>query len=180
MNTFESELVQTHPRHAGVVQRYHTWPTLNNQSIDAHSWHVMRIYYELWKEVPAYMFVYMLYHDVNELKMGDTPTYAKMKDPESAERAKKAEADATYSIIGQDLPILSEEEHRRFKIADILERWEFAHFERNMGNKYTYGIFENVHADLKRRNLTLYEKDIVAKFQLESTLAEEPREVTFR
>jgi len=39
--------VLTNARFAGMVLRYHTWPTLQKQTVGDHTWQIFRIYWQI-------------------------------------------------------------------------------------------------------------------------------------
>ena len=128
---------------AGRVTRYHTWPMLRKPTVAEHSARVATLYVELWGLPRAEVLYYCLNHDNGELASGDAPFYSKRAVPELGAATNKAEKMGMLTL-GIKLPELSEDEYRRFKMADYCEMWETAVVERNMGNKYADAILDNL------------------------------------
>ncbi len=126
---------------AGRVVRYHTWPTLRNQSTGEHAQRVANIYVELWGLPSAEILYHILNHDAGELYAGDTPFGAKRSVPELKGAINKAEK-LGLSKQGITLAELTGEEFIKFKVADILEMFEFGLIERAMGNKLAHPIID--------------------------------------
>ena len=120
-------------RWAGSVRRYHTWPVIRHQTIADHTWNVLRMYYEIFGELPENVAVYILYHDVPEIKVGDPPYPIKKNNPALKEIMDRLEADAMREF-GIKLPWVGQKERNRIKICDALDCWEYAREEMAMGN----------------------------------------------
>ena len=73
--------VRTSTRMGGMVKRYPTWPTTQQQTVGEHSWQVMRIYLRLWGGLPENVARYILWHDVAEVYTGDLPFPLKRDNP---------------------------------------------------------------------------------------------------
>jgi 5'-deoxynucleotidase YfbR-like HD superfamily hydrolase len=136
------------PRLAGEVVRYHTWPHIKAQTVAAHSWHVIRILLAIWPEVPRHVIVEAIFHDVGEGFAGDSPFYAKRANPGLKTILDKMENDAR---LGMALPwgvvapqALSDDEYKVLKVADLIEMWEHALHEIELGNVYGYKVRENI------------------------------------
>ena len=126
---------------AGRVIRYHGWPVLHRQSVGEHSHRVASIFVELWGIPRSEILYYILHHDSGELWSGDVPFGAKRASPDLKESINKAE-EVGLEKLGITLPSLSSEEFIQFKIADILEMFEFGLIERFMGNRLALPIIE--------------------------------------
>lgn len=120
-------------RWAGQVRRYHTWPVIRQQTIGEHSWNLLRMYYEIFDELPERIAVYLVYHDVPELKVGDPPYPIKKDNPTLKMEMDRLEQEALDSF-GIVLPPLSVYEKLRVKVCDGLDCWEYAREEIAMGN----------------------------------------------
>lgn len=131
--------IETDPRVAGQVQRFHTWPVHNGRSVGDHSWQIIRIMLTIWPSVPRKLIVHAALHDIGEMA-GDLPGGTKQSDPVLKQRmdvAESANHEQMSAIWG--LPraaVLSDYESRAFKLFDQLEAWEFGLHEQNMGNRY--------------------------------------------
>lgn len=129
-------------RCAGMVERYHTWP-IRKPTIADSTWHVMRIYWQVFGSPPAAVWEYVHFHDVAELGTGDTPFFAKRKFPDIKVALDNAEP-VVLASMGVELPTLTDVEWRRFKACDLLEMHEFAKTEMMMGNALAMPVIANV------------------------------------
>lgn len=130
-------------RLAGLVMRYHTWPTLTQQTISEHTWQLLRIYIEIFGPPPPLVTYYITYHDAPELKTGDAPFPIKMENPDLKEILDRIEKKTFLEMLGKDMPELSMEEKVRVKICDLIEMHEFGVHERFLGNRYAEPIIED-------------------------------------
>jgi hypothetical protein len=129
-----TDYVTDYVRHAGMVKRYHTWPTIQTQTIGEHSWQVALIYEKLYGPLSPEVERYIRLHDAAELVVGDPPFPVKSQNPTlKAEYAKAEEKALEHMDIGP-LPELSLDIRRQIKICDLLEMTLFGMTEREMGN----------------------------------------------
>lgn len=131
--------IETDPRVAGQVTRYHTWPRTRDQSVGEHSWQVMRILLTVWPTVPRKLLVHAVLHDVGEMA-GDIPYPGKRNDPLLKDRMDLAEQKIHAGMMDAwrlpGITTLTEYEHRVFKVCENLEMWEWGLHEQNLGNRY--------------------------------------------
>lgn len=137
------------PRMGGEVRRYHTWPTIRQQTVADHTFHVLRIYWHLFGEVPPEVTAYLLHHDVCEVRVGDPPHPIKLHNPELKVVYDRLEDETLVEMLGEEramnvLGSVNDLERVRMKACDLLEMAEFAGVEVNLGNKYAWPIFDNV------------------------------------
>lgn len=137
------EQLRRSSRHAGNVKRYHAWPTIQQQTVGDHTFHVLRLYIDCFGMPSQDTLYHIMYHDLGELSAGDTPFPAKRIVQGLREAAERAE------ILGlqlQDLtlPELTDQDRVRFKFCDLMEMWEFAVVEFYMGNRYAEPIIQNI------------------------------------
>jgi 5'-deoxynucleotidase YfbR-like HD superfamily hydrolase len=142
MDAEEDEVIidiESDPRHGLQVRRYHTWRTIQTQSVGEHSAQIMRIMLTVWPDVPRHLLVHAVLHDVGEMA-GDLPYPVKRNDPELKSRMSLAELRVHRMMTEKFMlppPVqLSEQEERFFKFCEYLEMWEHCLQERNLGNKY--------------------------------------------
>lgn len=140
------------PRMAGSIKRYHTWPTIQQQTVADHSFHVLRIWMQLWGAPRAEVTEYIICHDMGEMGPGDIPFGGKRR----SQLLKQASDDlsaATMSQMWGDFGVvkLSDDERRRAKICDLLEMHEFGRCELALGNRLaepvitdTWGAIEKI------------------------------------
>lgn len=128
------------PRIAGGVERYHTWPRLTRQQCDAHSMQNMRILLAIWPEAPRHLLIHCLTHDLGELRTGDVPYPVKRESHEVKREFDRMEKDAHLAMcIPWSVPApisLQPEEGRVFKLAEMIEMWEWGLHERLLGNMF--------------------------------------------
>lgn len=129
------EDIMTSARLAGLVKRYHTWPTITTQSVAEHSWQVYRIYYEIFGLVPETTAYFIITHDMGELVAGDLPYPIKADNP-----ALKSEMDyielQAIARMGFAPTEIGSEEALRVKVCHMLEMMEFGLHESALGNRY--------------------------------------------
>ncbi len=141
--------VRTDPRRGGAVERYHTWPTIQRQQVDSHSWNVVRILVTIWPEAPAPAIIYAVFHDVGEVATGDPPYPIKADNPVLKEEMDRLESEAVGRMgIPQPLMALEDAFHWkvRIKICDVIEMWEFGLDEMALGSKFARPIVDRMMA----------------------------------
>jgi 5'-deoxynucleotidase YfbR-like HD superfamily hydrolase len=125
------------------VERYHTWPTIRKQTVADHSYHVLRIYYEIFGPPSPEITTYVLFHDSPEVKYGDPPLPAKRESLELKRVYAELEKDYYTRMFGFDhRGMVSDEDAIAVKVCDLLEMWEFGTVELQMGNQYARPIVE--------------------------------------
>lgn len=133
------EHILRQPGIATQVRRYHTWPTLTQQTIGDHIGNSLRIYLALYGEIKTDAAQYIAYHDLGELVVGDPPFPVKVRNPDFKVAHEAVEVQA-LARMGLELPELSQQERLRLKIVDLLDMFEFGLRERHMGNKFAKPI----------------------------------------
>lgn len=122
-------------RFAGNVQRYHTWPTINQQSVAEHTWQMLRIWFHMWGPPPPDVTVVIVFHDAGEVLAGDRPFMAKRRSPELKAILDKLEDEAVEEMGGPKAGLrLTPYDTLRIKFCDWLEMMEFGLVEMAMGN----------------------------------------------
>lgn len=142
-----NEDIQMSRQLAGRVVRWHTWPMIRRPTVAEHQNRVTTLYVEVFGMPRAEVLYYCSVHDMGEQTAGDTPYGAKRRVPELAEAVNSAEAMGLLSL-GIRMPSLTPEEFRRFKICDLLEMWETAIVEINMGNQYAVSSSQSCEASI--------------------------------
>ena len=127
-------------RHAGDIIRYHTWPTIRQQTVGAHTWQVYRIFLEVFGLPDPKVGAMIIYHDAGEVSTGDIPFDVKREHPEFRAMAADIDHSAMVSISNGLVAYedLSNLEHAMIKFADLCEMAEFGMEEMRLGNM-TYG-----------------------------------------
>jgi 5'-deoxynucleotidase YfbR-like HD superfamily hydrolase len=132
------------PRRALRVSRYHTWPTIQQQTIGEHVAQLLRITMTIWPQPPRNFVAHILCHDMPELVLGDPPYPSKRVVPALKSVMTGAEATVMKDMRGQwsvpEYAELSEAEHKVFKLFEYIEMWEFGLNEIELGNKSAYLI----------------------------------------
>ena len=136
------ELIQKRLK-GGDVLRYHTRPEVaEKQDVAAHSWRSLVLLTTLWPDASKNSILFVLYHDVAELEIGDVPATTKWKYKDLAKTLTVIENDYEDLLC---LPVkyadLSEEEQQRVKIVDILELVFHCHKQMQKGNSLASDIF---------------------------------------
>jgi len=128
---------------AGRVRRYHTWPTLHQETVGEHTHRVATLFLQLFGTPRVEVLEYILQHDSGELSSGDMPFYAKRDVPELKHYMNRAEGRGRERLK-IEMPKLTDEEWTQFKLCDLLQMLEFALIEMEMGNRYAGPIKMNV------------------------------------
>lgn len=146
-------------RLAGQVERYHTWPITKPTVADS-TWHVLRIYLQVFGSPRAEVWEYVLLHDADEIATGDVPFYAKRRYPLLKAALDWAE-DEHRGRVGRRLPAIDATEWHRFKACDLLEMHEFARVQTMMGNQFAWTVVHNVEEALANMQSALGPEDWV-------------------
>ena len=155
----------------GQTKRYHTWPTIGEQSVSAHSWGVAVIL-TLICEPSLKLMKAALFHDMAEHDVGDTPAPAKWANPKFAEELRKTERQFEFKMgIDRVLDTLSAQEQWHLDLADLLELCSFATVQVKLGNTYCQRVFVNGYKHL------VMKKDIHLNGAAQEILSELTREI---
>lgn len=138
----------------GEVRRYHTWHLNREQTVADHTWHVMRIYVQLFGLPDAPLFYEMLFHDF-EMLTGDLQHPIKSMVPELKEVCDYAEVTVRHLCECEHIGDITGTEEWRLKCCDLLEMYEFATRELMSGN---YGTGDAVRYRIKDALEKHYEK----------------------
>jgi 5'-deoxynucleotidase YfbR-like HD superfamily hydrolase len=120
---------------SGCVIRYHGFPTLQTQTVAAHSWRVATLVIEIFGMPRAEVLHYALHHDCGEMFSGDLPYLVKKAIPGLAAAMKAAEAHG-LDLLDIHMPELTPLEKVQVKIADLVEMSEFGAMEVRLGNQF--------------------------------------------
>lgn len=129
------EDITTNLRLAAEVRRFHTWPVLRQQTIAEHSWQVLRIYEALWGWPSPRLTRHIQYHDCGEIVTGDLPYPTKSLNPELKRTIDLAEKEG-LAKMGIELEEITVGEHKQFKLAHLIEMFEYGLEELCMGNTF--------------------------------------------
>jgi 5'-deoxynucleotidase YfbR-like HD superfamily hydrolase len=152
-------MVRTDPRRAGAVRRYHTWPTIQTQTVAEASWNVTRILVQIWPDAPAQAITHALLNDCGEIRSGDLPFPIKRDNPVLKAEIVRIEEESLHEQMIGALAAAPGDDiwRRRVKICDMLEMWEFGLDELTMGNQYALPIVDATVQDVYR---------LITEFQL--------------
>lgn len=133
-------------RQALAVKRYHTLPTIQQQTIADHTCQVLRVYTEVFGPPSAETVQQILWHDSAEIVTGDSPFYGKRMFPQ-LKRALDEVEDAFLPVIsgGEWHPTSLDWEKKRIKVCDLIEMLEFGREEVRLGSHhYGQGVVDNI------------------------------------
>ena len=136
------ELIQKRLR-GGDVLRYHTRPEVaDRQDVAAHTWKALVLLTTIWPECSRESILFVLYHDIAELEVGDIPATTKWKNHRFSEALSVIEKNYEKLL---DLPVkytdLSKQDQQRVKIVDILELVFHCHKQIQKGNVLALDVF---------------------------------------
>ena len=154
-----ADAVRTDSRMAGNIVRYHTWPVLVQQTNAHHTWNVLRIMLEIWGHAPAEVLAYLVFHDAGELGAADVAFPYKAQNPVlKAEITRLEHASLVAQGAGAYREMEVEDSHTdtemwrcRAKTCDLLEMLEKGLEEYLMGNRFGWGVVENILENLAAR-----------------------------
>lgn len=116
---------------AGAVKRWHTWPTIKEQDVAAHSWGVAMVVARIDPGNDAVIKA-ALTHDLHEVESGDIPYPAKKRYPAIGKSVDEQEKSFNEQ---HDIDVLwNTHDKRVLKWADMFELLLFAKRELEMGN----------------------------------------------
>lgn len=122
-------------RSTGYVKRLHTFPTLTQQDLSQHQWHVARIYvqcfYERHEDTAGILLA--LFHDRGEKKVGDMPAPTKRHMAQHGGNFDAYEDEQADLIFRID-PDASLVQETRVKFCDSWELVEHCLYEEALGN----------------------------------------------
>lgn len=129
---------------AARVKRFHTWPTLHQETVGEHTFRVMAIYREIFG-VPRNpdLIAYMMDHDITEIGIGDPPFPVKMNNPALKREYAIVEAQQAAAMGLPTEYCIETVDMMRFKVCDLLQMWEFGKVEKRMGNMLAIPIIDD-------------------------------------
>lgn len=126
----------------GQVKRFHTWPTIQTETVGHHSFMVAHLC-DMLCDAPRFsLIIAALCHDLAEAVTGDIPSPVKRRI-----NVKKIEE---KYLVPLNLTVgLSESEERVLKLADIYSGMLFCVIEKSMGNYSIEPIYEEYESYLE-------------------------------
>ncbi len=158
------EQVLSQSRLAGQVRRYHSWPVLHTQTIGEHSWQCMRIWWQIWGDLPPEVTTYFIFHDAGELYTGDIPFPVKARNSQLKSIMDELENKAVHEMGGPKGHPPVDANKIRAKACDLIDMYEYGLHERRLGNKYADPIITDTHAALRKLNLSTEDKFAVSAY----------------
>ncbi len=126
-------------RQGGYVKRFHTVPTIGDQSVGEHSFQLCLILLSLTNgEASANLLKSALYHDLPEVETGDIPATIKWRHPTLDYTLKELEL-KFITLYGLSVE-LTAQEVILLKFADMLELIQYCLDQLAMGNMNMYPI----------------------------------------
>jgi 5'-deoxynucleotidase YfbR-like HD superfamily hydrolase len=145
----------------GDVKRYHTLPTIGEQTVANHSWGVAMILNWLDPNISKIAVLKALAHDVAEKQTGDIPAPTKWNNRSLAKRLSAFER-RIEKELGVDYKI-PEKEKVLFKQADVFELLLYCVKQRSLGNVNVNIVFSNGVEKLVDTKLNSNGKALLAK-----------------
>lgn len=152
-------------RAGGLTKRLHTWPTVRDQNVAAHSWGVAMLAREIYRrnaaEVSANLTIACLTHDVPEGVVGDVPSPVKWRNAALARELVNEESKVAEALhLHHEVVRLSVTEMAVLDFCDKLELLWHCVDERRLGNILIEVVFSRQLAWLEQNKLlrgTLFE-----------------------
>ena len=165
------------------VRRYHAWPMLQEQRVDAHVGQMMRVYCCVWGPPAPGVAWRITWHDAGEGDAGDCQHGAKRRWP-ALKRALDAAEEAHLCLLtSRDVRLeaqlaasehadLTPREELRVKACDLLEGYEHALVDVAMGNHLAVPVVDAYAKGLRQHVEAMEDDDVaaLAEYQQRSPL----------
>jgi len=125
---------------AGRTRRYHTWPTIQTQTVAEHSGQMDCIYAAIFGDLGGPVDRYIRLQEAGKLGVGDIPFPVKAENPDLKSIVERLERREMDKLKLAQLPPLHPNLIARIKVCDLLEIMQFGMVERLMGNMYAIAI----------------------------------------
>ena len=127
---------------AGMVQRYHSVPTITSDTVGEHTFGVVWLCALLSEGQPrAELLLAALWHDVPELTVGDMPSPVKRRFGLGLQFA-QMEREVLGGLLRIPPPELTEDETRILTLADRIDGMLHCCYERALGNQVIEEVYE--------------------------------------
>jgi 5'-deoxynucleotidase YfbR-like HD superfamily hydrolase len=150
------------------VTRFHTVPTIHNETVAQHQGIVAGLIACIWPEAPAEIYRYAALHDVGEFATGDIPSPVKRTLSGTSRfdfnAAVESLEQSSFNQNSVQPTELSESLRRDFKLFDNLAGMVTCYHERRLGNTATAAPFENFAAYIELALGDGYPPAFAAKF----------------
>ena len=157
------EILLSTARLAGEVVRYHTWPMHHRQTVGEHTWQVMRIYWQIWGDLPPELSTYFIWHDAGELACGDLPFPVKAHNA-MLKTTMDALEDHAVRRMGGTIVTLTPILKLRAKACDLIDMHECGRAEVNMGNKFAQPIVDDTFKALEKMPFSIEDGNAIFKY----------------
>tara|TARA_R100001015_G_C4635048_1_gene203260 strand:- start:2483 stop:2980 length:498 start_codon:yes stop_codon:yes gene_type:complete len=151
-----------------AVKRFHTVTVLHEETVGHHSHNVAMMCLLLNPNASRNLLLAAMFHDLAEHKTGDIPSPAK-REYNITEQVTSLESELMVKA-GIKLPVLTEEEERTLKLADIASGMIYCIQEAQMGNNKMLKILNTYLKYTKQFFLSGREEDLfchIEELQLE-------------
>jgi 5'-deoxynucleotidase YfbR-like HD superfamily hydrolase len=156
---------------ASLVRRYHTWPTVNVETVGQHSHGVAMIWCRLYGKpsgTDGHVLRHILEHDLAELWTGDAPFPAKARYPMMKAAHAHVETDANAALGVDTWGEFHPDTLARIKVCDLLQMYLFGLHELRMGNTYALPIVRDMLTAAISTAPTKADIDLIRKFAEEN------------
>jgi hypothetical protein len=140
MSESEDLPVRLDIRLSGNIHRYHTWPTVGQQTIADHSWQILRIYLCVADEIDPHMVQHICFHDIGETYIGDLPYPVKSENHMLKTQLDRMEQVSHHSQLNFwgafKTCFLTDNDKLLFKQIELIEMAEFGLDQLCLGNSY--------------------------------------------
>lgn len=130
-------------REAADVKRFHTFPSIREQTVGQHSFNMLTMLFQFVKEPSLNLIKAITYHDFAERWVGDIPATAKWGNEEWGNLTESIEESVRLKL-GFISGELTEDEKNIVSFLDTLELFYWALEEAELGNKNGYFLAKKV------------------------------------
>ena len=141
-------------RQGGGVKRFHTWTTIGEQTVAAHTWGVLAIILAIEPDASGALLRRAVYHDLAEYDTGDVPSTAKWASPNLKKMMDLVEThfNSLHNFPGDDT--LTEYERDVLKMADLIEMLWYTYEQYMVGNRAIKVVCARVQTVIAQRKWT--------------------------
>lgn len=138
-------------RQGGSVKRFHTWPTIGDQTVAAHTWGVLAIILAIEPNASGALLRRAIYHDLAEYDTGDVPSSAKWASMELKKMMDKVEDHFNHLHNFPGDETLTDLEKDILKMADLMEMLWFCYEQYMIGNRGLIVVYARVVEAIAKR-----------------------------
>ncbi len=146
---------------AGMVQRYHSVPTITSDTVGEHTFGVVWLCALLSKGTPrAELLLAALWHDVPELTVGDVPSPVKRRFGLGLQFA-QMEREVMDWMLQIPVPQLTSDEQHILTLADRIDGMLHCCYERALGNQVIEEAYDRFLQYIRQMQISATEQKIV-------------------